>query len=271
MITASIIFSATFLAIVQGRIPSAVVALLGAMLMVFFGVVGSEEALKHIDLNVILLLVAMMTLAEILGRSGVFVWTAIKGAQLVRGHGILILGLLALITAVASAFLDNVTTVVLMVPVTISLCRVLDLNPIPFLLAEVFASNIGGTATVIGDPPNIIIASVGDISFLTFMVNIGPVTLISTAVLFLMLYVWFRHDVKVSDEKRQSILEQSPSDAIKDKQLLKKGLIVFALTIVGFLIHDLLNISPAFVALAGASILLLISGLQPREVLQGVE
>ncbi|MCH7745455.1 MAG: ArsB/NhaD family transporter [Chloroflexi bacterium] len=179
--------------------------------------------------------------------------------------------LLSLITAVASAFLDNVTTVVIMVPITLSLTRSLDLPLFPFLMAEIFAFNIGGSATIVGDPPNIIVASAGDIGFVEFLINIVPVSAASMVLLIILLFIWFRHDVRASDDRRQEVLKMSPSDAIRDKGLLWKSIGVFALTTVGFLVHGLLDVSPAFIALAGAGLLLLISGLEPREVLRGVE
>ena len=167
MITAAVIFGITYLAIAVGRIPTAIIAVLGAAVMVFARVLTPEQALDHVDLEVILLLAGMMILADIISRTGAFDWAAIRGARLVRGNGLGLLALLAILTAVASALLDNVTTVVIMVPITLTLCRSLDLDPVPFLLGEVFASNIGGTATIVGDPPNIIVASAADIGFLT--------------------------------------------------------------------------------------------------------
>ena len=271
MIAAAVIFGVTYLFIASGKIPHAVIVMVGASLMVLIGVLNSEEAFSHIDLSVILLLAGMMVLADIIARTGAFDWAAIQGVRLVRGHGFSVLVLLSLITAVASAFLDNVTTVVIMVPITLSLTRSLDLPIFPFLISEIFASNIGGSATIVGDPPNIIVASAGDIGFVEFLINIVPVSAASMVVLIILMFIWFRNDVRASDDKRREILERSPGDAIRDRGLLWKSIGVFALTAVGFMVHSLLDVSPAFIAMAGAGLLLLISRLEPGDVLRGVE
>ncbi len=271
MITAAVIFGITYLAIAVGRIPTAIIAVLGAAVMVFARVLTPEQALNHIDLEVILLLAGMMILADIISRTGAFDWAAIRGARLVRGSGFGLLMLLVILTAVASALLDNVTTVVIMVPITLTLCRTLNLDPVPFLLGEVFASNIGGTATIVGDPPNIIVASAADIGFLDFAANMVPVSAISLVALMGLLFIWFRRDVRVSDEKRAEMMATSSAGSIKDSNLLKKSLLVFGLTITAFFLHDTIGVSPAFVAIGGAAVLLLISGLEPGEILREVE
>ena len=271
MLTAAIIFGITYLAIALGRIPTAIIAVLGATVMVVARVLTPEQALDHVNLEVIFLLAGMMVLADIISRTGAFNWAAIRGARLVKGNGFGLLVLLVLLTALASALLDNVTTVVIMVPITLSLCRSLGLDPIPFLLGEVFASNIGGTATIVGDPPNIIVASTANIGFLDFAMNMVPVSAISMVVLIALLFVWFRKDLNVPEDLRRRMLASSPSEAIKDKGLLNKSLAVFGLTIAAFFTHGLIGISPAFVALGGAAVLLLVSGLEPVEVLREVE
>ncbi|MBM3944413.1 MAG: hypothetical protein FJ317_02855, partial [SAR202 cluster bacterium] len=169
MIPATIIFGLVYLLVIRGKPSPVVTVLVGAAILVLTGVISSQEALNHIDLNVILLLASMMIIADIMGRTGAFDWLSYQGVKVAKGNGFIILTLLLVVTAVVSAFIDNVTTVVLIFPITLSLCRTLNLSPMPFLLGEVFASNIGGTGTVVGDPPNIIAASVGDIDFLTFM------------------------------------------------------------------------------------------------------
>ena len=271
MIAASVIFGATYLVIASGRLPLAVVAMVGASAMVLLRVIDGHQALEHVDLNVILLLGGMMTLAEIIGRTGAFEWIAIRSAQLVKGNGFGLICLLSLFTAVASAFLDNVTTVVLMVPITLALCRSLELDPIPFLLAEVFASNIGGTATLVGDPPNIIIASEAHIGFLTFMLNLAPVALICMVPLLGLIYLWFRKDLNVETSLQQEMMQRSAGDSIGDRRLLIQGSAVLGLTILGFLVHDLIHVEPAFIAVAGAAVLMLISRLDPHDVLVHLE
>ena len=247
------------------------IAVLGAMAMVFFGVMPGHEALEHINLEVILLLAGMMSLANVFARTGAFDWAAIRGAQLVRGDGFLTLCLMSLLTAISSAFLDNVTVVVLAVPITISICRALDINPVPFFLAQVFASNIGGVSTVVADPPNIIIAAEADIGFVDFMVNAAPVSLICMVVLLAALYLWFRDQVTTTAENRNAIMNRNAASAITDKSLLIKSLIVLGFTVAGFLTHELLHVGPAYVAVTAAAVLVLISRFDPEEVLKQVE
>ena len=271
MITAIIVFAACYILIAAGRIPHVLIAVLGAMVMVFLGVMNEHEALSHVNLEVILLLAGMMSLANIFGRTGAFDWAAIRGAQLVRGNGFLTLCLMSVITAVASAFLDNVTIVVLAVPITLSICRTLEVNPVPFLLAQVFASNIGGVSTVVADPPNIIIAAEANLGFVEFMANAAPVSVICLLVLMGLLFIWFRNAVTTSPENREAVMRQDAAAAIRDSRLLVKCCAVFAFTIAGFLTHELLHVGPAVVAMASATILILISRMDPQKVLEQVE
>ncbi len=271
MATAVVIFGIAYALIATGRIPIVLIASLGAMAMVFLGVITEHQALSYVDLEVILLLAGMMSLAEMIGRTGVFDWAALKSAQMVRGSGFGTLCLMSTLTAVASALLDNVTVVVLAVPITLSICRTLDVRPTPFLLAQVFASNIGGASTIVADPPNIIIATAANIGFVDFMLNVAPVSVISMGVLLAVLYVWFRNEVVTTPESRRSVMGQDAGSAIKDRGLLVKSCAVFALTMAGFLAHGALNVSVAFIALSGASVLVLISRLDPHDVVQHVE
>ena len=269
--TAIVVFGIAYFLIATGRIPHVLIAVLGGGALIFLGVLSEEEALEHVDLEVILLLAGMMSLAYVVGRTGVFDWAALRSAQLVRGDGFWTLCLLAVMTAVASAFLDNVTVVVLAVPITLSLCRTLNLNPVPFLLSQVFASNIGGSATVVGDPPNIIIASKAGIGFVEFMTNVAPVSILSMGALLVLLYVWFRRDVVASEASRREIMSQSPAEAIKDRGLLIKSGVVLGLTVLGFLLQDVINVRPAFVAFTGAGVIVLIGRVDPHEALRNVE
>ena len=271
MATAVAVFGISYLLIAVGRIPHVLIAVIGAMAMVFLGVMSEHEALSHVNLEVVLLLAGMMSLANVFARTGAFEWAAIKAAQLVRGDGFLTLVLLCVITAVASAFLDNVTVVVLAVPITLSICRMLDVQPIPFLLAQVFASNIGGVSTIVADPPNIIIAAEADIGFLDFMLNAAPVAIVGMLVLIGMLYLWFRKSTITTAESRLTVMQRNAAAAIIDSVLLKKCVVVFSFTVVGFLLHDLLHVGPAFVAVASATVLILISRMDPHDVLQQVE
>lgn len=271
MAIAAVIFCISYLLIAIGRIPHVLVAVLGAMAMVFFGAITGHEALSHVNLEVILLLAGMMSLANMIAKTGAFDWAAIKGAQMVGGNGFLTLCLMCLLTGVSSTFLDNVTVVVLAVPITLSICRALGVNPVPFLLAQVFASNIGGVSTIVADPPNIIVAAEADIGFVDFMLNAAPMSLISMLTLFALLYLWFRNQVTTTPESRQAIMRQDAGGAITDKNLLIKALIVFGLTALGFLTHELLHVSPAFIALTAAAALALIAKVDPHEALEQVE
>ena len=271
MATAAVIFGISYLLIAIGRIPHVLVAVLGAMAMVFFGALTGHEALSHVNLEVILLLAGMMSLANMIAKTGAFDWAAIRGSQLVGGDGFLTLCLMCLLTAVASAFLDNVTVVVLAVPITLSICRTLGINPVPFLLAQVFASNIGGVSTIVADPPNIIIAAEADIGFVDFMLNAAPVSLVSMFVLLAVLYLWFRNRVTTTAESREAVMRQDANSAITDKGLLIKCSIVFGFTVLGFLTHELLHVGPAFIALTAAAVLTLVSRMNPQDVLEQVE
>ena len=271
MATAVIIFVIAYALIAIGRIPHVLVAVLGGMAMVFFGVIPGREALSHVNLEVILLLAGMMSLANVFAKTGAFDWAAIKAAQLVRGNGFLTLCLLSVLTAVSSAFLDNVTVVVLAVPITISICRAMYINPVPFFLAQVFASNIGGVSTVVADPPNIIIAAEADIDFVDFMLNAAPVSVISMGALLAALYVWFRNQVTTTAENREAIMKRDAAVAITDKSLLVKSIVVFGFTVIGFLVHELLHVGPAFIAITAAAILVALSRIDPHDVLEQVE
>ncbi|MDA1188455.1 MAG: ArsB/NhaD family transporter [Chloroflexi bacterium] len=270
-IAAAVIFGLIYLFIIRGRPSPVITVLIGAALIVILGVITSEDALRHIDLNVILLLASMMVIADIMGRTGAFDWLAYQGVKLAKGNGFAIMTLLLIVTAVVSAFIDNVTTVVLIFPITLVLCRTLNLSPIPFLLGEIFASNIGGAATVVGDPPNIIAASVGDIDFLTFMINIAPVSIVGMVFLIAVMWFWFRKKVHVDVATRKEVLESIPENLIKDPEMLWRSLIVFALTIAGFLLHHLLDVEVAFIAIAGAGVMMLVTRVDPRDVLDHVE
>lgn len=269
--TALVVFGVVYLFIAGSRIPNAVIAIVGAALLLFLRVITTEEAFAHVDLDVIFLLASMMAIANVAGRTGAFDWAAMKSAQIVRGNGFWLLCLLSGLTAVSSAFLDNVTVVVLAVPITLSLSRTLDLNPVPFLLAQVFASNIGGAATIVGDPPNIIIASAADIGFVEFMVHIAPVSFVTLAALVPLLYLWFRDSVTTTEESRRRVMDQNISELITDKGLLIKTGVVLSFTVLGFLLQDILEVPPAVVAMAGAGVLLLVVRIDVHDVLSHVE
>ena len=268
---AAAIFAVTYAVIVSERVHKTTAALVGAVIMIGVGVLDQEEAFEFIDLNVIFLLAGMMMIINIMGKTGVFQWVAIRSAKLGRGEPLRILLILSLVTAVASAFLDNVTTVVLIAPVTLFVAGSLRVSPVPFLISEALASNIGGAATLIGDPPNILIGSAADLDFISFVVNMGPIIVVLLALYLLAARFLFFRGVTPQPEQRQRIMELDESHTITDPGLLRVSLAVLGLTLVGFLFHGPLGYEPASVALMGASLLLLLTRQDPHEVLRDVE
>ena len=267
----SLIFSITYLLIISERIHKTAAALAGGLAMIAFRILDQEEAFAAIDFNVIFLLVGMMIIANTLGKTGAFQWLAIRAAKLAKGNPIRILLFMAVITAVASAFLDNVTTVVLMAPLSIFVASILQVSPVPFLLTLIMASNIGGTATLIGDPPNIIIASEADLSFVDFLAHLAPVILLILAVFLVMVFFLFRRQLQTRPELEHRIMELDESEVLTDRGLLYKSLIILALVTIGFLLHGAFDYEPATVALAGATALIIVGRQHPREALLEVE
>lgn len=268
---ASLIFALTYLAIVSERIPKTAAALLGGVAMILFRIIDQEEAFAFIDFNVIFLLIGMMVIANITGKTGVFQWLAIRSAKLAQGNAVAILVILCTITATGSAFLDNVTAVVLMAPLTLFVARTMELNPVPFLVSLIMASNIGGTATLIGDPPNILIGSATDLDFISFLINVAPLILIIFMVFIALIVFFFRNELQASPESRQRILDMDESQVLTDKRLLRVSVAVLAFTAIGFLLHGVLDYEVATVALLGATVLLIAGRQHPGEALREVE
>ena len=231
--------------------------------MVVIGAADAESAFfsreTAVDWNVIFLLLGMMILVGVIRQTGLFEYLAIWTAKRARGRPFRIMASLVLITAVASALLDNVTTVLLVAPVTMLVCERLGVPPVPFLIAEVLASNIGGTATLIGDPPNIIIASRGGLSFNDFLVNLAPLVVVLVAVLLLLCRILFRSAFTYDPARVAEVMELDEREAIRDRTLLWQSLAVLALTIVGFVLHTTLHLEPSIVALLGAGLLVFVS------------
>lgn len=265
------IFLVAYLLIASERVDRTLVALLGGLLVVALGVIDQHEAFAAIDFNVIFLLAGMMVLAGALKKTGFFEYVAGRAIRLSRGDPFRLLVLLAILTAGLSALLDNVTTVVLLTPITISIARTIRVSPFPYLISEVFASNIGGTATLIGDPPNILIGSAAGLTFVDFLVNLTPVVLlILVAFLGFMRLVFFRH--MDDDASRLDVLALvDPSAAIRDRPLMIKSLIVLGLTILGFMLHAALGLEAATIALLGATVVMLVGRLEPHEALGEIE
>jgi len=255
------IFLIVYMFIVSEKIHRTIVALAGALLMMAFGVLNQETAIHHIDFNTIGLLTGMMIIVAITAETGLFNYIAIWSAKAVKGEPVLILIVLSLITAIGSAFLDNVTTVLLIVPVTFSITRQLSVNPIPYLVSEILMSNIGGTATMIGDPPNIMIGSaVQELSFNDFITNLALISMFIAVVTIMVLVMLYRKELMADERAKLRLMGLNEKDQIKDRKLLLKCLSVLTLTILGFFIHQTFDFESASVALAGAVLLLLVAG-----------
>jgi Na+/H+ antiporter NhaD/arsenite permease-like protein len=271
---ATIIFVATYAVIISERLDRTVVALTGAGLMIAFGVLNQHEALAAIDPNTIALLIGMMIIINVLKRTGVFRYAGWRTAAMLGGDPWRMLVGFALFTAFASAFLDNVTTVLLMVPVTIAICEDLGLATRPFLIALVIASNIGGTATLIGDPPNILIGSATGLDFLDFLVNLGPVVVLLVALMLGGFWLIYGRGDRLgipTVEARQTLVRANARAHIGDERLLRRSLAVLALTILGFLFHGVLHYEAGTIAMFGAVLLLLLSRMDLHPILAEVE
>jgi len=269
------VFVVAYVLIATERIPKMAAALVGAGVVLGLGVVGSQEAFySHetgVDWDVIFLLLGMMIIVGVLRRTGVFEYTAIWAAKRAKGLPLRVMILLTLITAVASAMLDNVTTVLLVAPVTLLVCDRLGINPIPFLIAEVLASNIGGAATLIGDPPNIIIGSRAGLSFNDFLVHMAPIVLVELIVFTLVLPWLFRGSFTADPERVADVMALNEREAIQDVRLLVKCAVVLVAVFAAFIGHSALHMEPSVVALLGAGVLVLISSLRPQQFLASVE
>ncbi|MBP1966658.1 SLC13 family permease [Paenibacillus aceris] len=260
------IFLVTYSMIIAEKFHRTIIAMLGGVSMVILGIVNQEAALHHIDFNTLGLLIGMMIIVSITADTGLFKYIALFSAKKAKGDPVRILISLVLITAVGSAFLDNVTTVLLMVPVTISITRQLRVNPVPFLITQILASNIGGTATLIGDPPNIMIGSaVKELTFMSFINNLTPIVVIIMACILPIFVLLFRKQVTTTPELKMSIMQMNEKDALTDRTLLIKSVSVLGLTIIGFFLHQMLHLESATVALAGAFLLLLLTGEHAME------
>ncbi len=265
------IFIITYLLIVSERITKATAAMSGAMALVVIKIITQEEAFEFVDFNTIGLLLGMMIIVNITKETGLFHYIAIKTAKWAGGIPARILVIFGLITAFGSAFLDNVTTVLLIAPVTMVICKALEINPMPFLITEIVMSNIGGTATMIGDPPNIMIGTSTNLSFLSFMLNLTPIILLIIPIVLGIMLIFYRKDLQISKRKRVKIRYFDEKTAIKDKKLLVQSLCVLSLVILMFLLHDVVGIESSTVALAGAALLLLISDVYPEQILKEIE
>ena len=269
------VFVTAYVLIASEKVHRVKVALTGAGLMLAAGVVNFEDAFHSpetgVDWEVIFLLLGMMIIVGVLRRTGVFEYVAIWAVKRARGRPFRVMVMLVLLTAVASAALDNVTTVLLIAPVTLLVCQRLAVAPVPYLLAEVFASNVGGTATLIGDPPNIIIASRAGLSFNDFALNLAPIVVVLLAALIGLCRLMFRSTFVYDSERAAEVMELDEREAISDPRLLVTSGAVLLAVLVGFVLSAAAGYAPAVVALLGAGFLVLISGIPPRDYLADVE
>jgi Na+/H+ antiporter NhaD/arsenite permease-like protein len=272
---AVVTFVVAYILIATERVPKMVTALAGAGVILALGVASSEDAFySHdtgVDWDVIFLLLGMMIIVGILRQTGVFEYIAIWAAKRAKGSPFRVMVLLVLLTACASALLDNVTTVLLIAPVTLLVCERLDVSPVPFLIAEVLASNIGGAATLIGDPPNIIIASRSGLTFTDFLLHMTPIATLAIAALVAMLPLLFRGSFKGDPSRVADVMGLNEREAIKDPRLLIICAVVLTAVFIGFIGHAALHIEPSVVALLGAGILVLLSRSKPRDFMPSVE
>lgn len=260
-VLAGILFILMYAVIVSEKIHRTVAAMLGALLMIVSGILSQDTALHHIDFNTLGLLVGMMVLVGVTSHTGLFDYVAIKAARMAKAEPRRILVYLGLITAVFSGFLDNVTTVLLMVPVTFSITQKLHINPMPFLLTQIIASNIGGTATLIGDPPNIMIGSaVKELTFMAFIENLAPIAIFNLLIVIFLVEVIYRKGLKTTPELQAELMRLDERKALKDRRLLSRALFVLALVILGFFTHSVTHIESSLIALTGGFLLLLLAG-----------
>ena len=250
-----------YMVIVSEKIHRTVAAMLGATSMILLGILSQETALHHIDFNTLGLLVGMMVLVGVTSHTGLFDFVAIKAAKVAKAEPKRILIYLALITAVFSAFLDNVTTVLLMVPVTFSITQKLHLKANPFLLTQIIASNIGGTATLIGDPPNIMIGSaVKELTFMAFIENLAPIAILNLIIVIFLVEIIYKKGLHTKPELQADLMQMDEHKALKDRRLLKKSLFVLTLVILGFFTHSITHVESSMIALTGGFLLLLLAG-----------
>ena len=277
VLISTIILIVAYIFIAWEKISKVTVALLGGALTLFLGLLATEKThetlaqyfTSYIDFNVIFLLVSMMIIVHIASKSGMFTWLANEILKKTKGKPKLVLVALAVFTAIASAFLDNVTTVILIMPITFAACKLLDINPVPFLISEVFCSNIGGTATLIGDPPNIIIGSAAGFSFMDFVRELTGVVVLIMLVVVSMLVFIYRKELKSSPEKMELVSKIDNSNTIVDKALAIRSGVVLLLVVLGFVTHDITHISTFLVAMIGAAVLMIFE--KPEKVLVEVE
>lgn len=268
-----LIFIVTFYFIITEKISSAWATMLGGLIMALIGILNEEQALKAIyeRLEILLLLIGMMMMVHIISETGVFQWFAIKVAQFTKGEPFRLIVMLSLITALCSAFLDNVTTILLMAPISILLANELRIDPFPFVMTEIMSANIGGLATLIGDPTQLIIGSEGELGFNAFLANTAPMAIISMIILLGNVYFFYCRKMHISRDLKIRIMEIDSSRSLKDIEVLKVSMIIFLMVLIGFVLNNFINKGLAIIALSGAMFLVVLTKKEPKEILVNVE
>lgn len=268
-----LIFIVTFYFIITEKISSAWATMLGGLIMALIGILNEEQALKAIyeRLEILLLLIGMMMMVHIISETGVFQWFAIKVAQFTKGEPFRLIVMLSLITALCSAFLDNVTTILLMAPISILLANELRIDPFPFVMTEIMSANIGGLATLIGDPTQLIIGSEGELGFNAFLANTAPMAIISMIILLGNVYFFYCRKMHISRDLKIRIMEIDSSRSLKDIEVLKVSMIIFSMVLIGFVLNNFINKGLAIIALSGAIFLVVLTKKEPKEILVNVE
>lgn len=265
------IFFLVMIAIISEKVNRAIAAMAGGLLMVIFNIISVETGIEHIDFNTIGVLIGMMLFVAVVKNSGLFEYIAILTAKKANGDPWKIMLCFMILTAILSAVLDNVTTVLLIGPMTIVITQILNINPTPFLVTQILASNIGGTSTLIGDPPNIMIGSAANLSFVDFVVNLGPVVLIILIFTILCFKFLFKKQLHVDEKFKEEILKLDEVRAIKDKTLLIKSIFMMILILLGFMLHNVIHLESSVVALGGATIMIFIGKQDVDEILSSIE
>ena len=265
MILALVIFVLTYVFIITEWINKMTIVLLGGFLVVLCRIMTQDRAFGYIDWNVIFLLIGMMIIMGVIKETGVFQYAAIKTAKIAKGSPIRIMLMMFVVTAAISAILDNVTTVMIIIPVIILIASELGISPIPFIITQIMASNIGGTATLIGDPPNILIGSAVRLSFIDFIVNLTPVIIIISLISLLIIYLMFHKRMHVSNQRRARIMEYNETILITNRPLLIKSAIVMGMLLTGFVTQELIHLNSATIAMISALVLLILSNRKEVE------
>lgn len=270
-IIAVVIFAVTMAAIMTEKIHRTAAAIAGAILLILTGVLSVESGFSYVDGNTLGVLIGMMLFVTVVKNSGIFEYIAIRAAKAMKGRPWALMALFMVITALLSAFLDNVTTVLLIGPMTLAITNMLKLNPVPFFMTQILAANIGGTATLIGDPPNIMIGSAAGLSFNDFILSTGPAVLLVMLATVACFYFIYGRKLQVTREAREIILGLDETKTIKDRPLLIKSVVMIALVVLGFVFHAQLHLESCTIALTAAAIMLLIGRQDLEETVAGVE